>query len=117
MAEIPLIGQNKTVQTEPEKEPEIIEAETAFLIFISKDVNGIPRVLLSTDIDAAIAPEHKATMDEVLAAIHVVSSDIQAGKNAEMLMLKQQMMARQMMEAQQNQKIMESLQHGQPTPR
>jgi len=118
MAEIPLIGQNKTVETEPEKQPEIVEAETAFLIFVSKDVNGVPRTLLTTDINAAISPDHPASMDEVLAALHIVASDIQAGKNAEMLMLKQQMMARQMMEQQQNQQVLEALNNGkQPTRR
>ncbi len=111
-----MIGQNKTVETEPKAEPEIIEADTAFLVFVSKDVNGVPRTLLTTDINAAIAPHHAASMDEVLSALAVVSSDIQAGKNAEMLMLKQQMMARQMMEQQKNQQIMDALNtNGQPS--
>jgi hypothetical protein len=109
---VPLIGQSK-----PE-EPKIIEAETAFLVFIAKDENGVPRTLLSTDINVPVTPDHTASMDEVLGAMSVVSSDILAGKTSDAMMMRQAMAMRQAQEARANQQLLENLgNNGQPARR
>lgn len=109
---VPLIGQNKESEA-----PQIIEAETAFLVFIAKDNDGIPRTLLSTDINVPVTPDHTASMDEVLGAMSVVSGDIQAGKTADAIMMRQAMAMRQAQEARANQELLGSLANGQPTRR
>ena len=107
---VPLIGQSK-----PE-EPQIIEAETAFLIFVARDENGIPRTLLSTDINVPVTPDHTASMDEVLGAMSVVSSDILAGKTSDAMMMRQAMAVRAAQEQRANQELLGQL-NGQPARR
>lgn len=109
---VPLIGQKKESEV-----PQIIEAETAFLIFVAKDENGVPRTLLSTDINVAVSPDHTASMDEVLGSISVVQSDIQAGKTSDAMMMRQAMAVRAAQEQRANQELLGALNNGQPARR
>lgn len=106
---VPLIGQKQE-----STEPQIIEAETAFLVFVAKDKDGIPRTLLSTDINTPVSPHHPASMDEVMAAMSVVTGDIQAGKTADAMMMRQAMAVRAAQEQRANQQLLGSLGNGQP---
>jgi hypothetical protein len=109
MPDVPLLGQPKQ---EAAPDPQLIEAETAFIVFVAKDVNGVPHTLVTTDLNTAIVPAHVPSGDEMLSAVTIVASDLQAQKSAQQTIAAQQAMMKQAMEAQQNQQLLQGLRNG-----
>lgn len=95
---VPLIGQDK-----PEEEVKIIEAKTAFLVFL--DENGAAKI--SLDINAPVTSKATATIPEVKRALSEILEEVStqelAAKVANGIMQAQMQMAHQMQQQQEAQ--------------
>jgi hypothetical protein len=100
MDEIPLLGQNN--HQHPHKEPEIVEARCAFLVYITKE----GQTVMTPDINTPLTTERLVHQDEALAACHVVAANLQAQQGAAMMMQAQMGMAQAAMNARANQEVL-----------
>jgi hypothetical protein len=93
-----LIGQNK-----PDEEIKVVEAETAFLVFIEED--GTPKI--SLDINAPVTAKETATIPQVKRALSELLDDIStqemAARIASGILQAQMQMAHQMQQQQEAQ--------------
>lgn len=76
MAATPDLSQSAARQrTTPEtaKEPELIEASIAYIVYVKKDTG---QFVLTHDINAPLQVDRAPTHDEVYASMHVIMKDI-----------------------------------------
>lgn len=99
MGEIPLLGQNNT---HTHKEPEVVQARCAFLVYLTKE----GAYVMTPDINTPLVTERLVHQDEALAACHVVAGNLQAQQNAAISMQAQMGMAQAAM----NQRAAQQLQ-------
>lgn len=95
------LSERQAKQEEKPTEPEVIEATTAFLIYIRKD-NG--QIVMTHDINAPVVAERGPNQDEVYGTLAVIQKDLVANQNAGMtasaVLQMQQELAKQMMQQQ-----------------
>lgn len=112
MPEIPLLGQsaaNERAATDPAAAPQLIEVETAFIVFVHRDANGLVQTLSTPDLNVPLVVDHLPSADEVFAALAVVSSDLQAEKVAVKTINIQQAHVQKMVKQQQDNAVLQSL--------
>ena len=110
--DIPELGKGAAQAREAEaeaQEPQIVPVETAFLVYVARDVNGSLQYMLTTDLDTAIVRHHVPTLDEVVAAMSVVTSDINSQKAAAATVQTLRLDAQRAMEQQQAMRIQQEL--------
>jgi hypothetical protein len=95
------LSERQKQQEEETKEPEVIEATTAFLIYIRAD-NG--QIVMTHDINAPVSPARAPNHDEVYGTLSVIMKDLIANQNAGLtanaVLQMQQELGRQMMQQQ-----------------
>ena len=79
MPEIPLLGQGKK---EEKKAPEIIEAKTAYLVYLPKDGPAV----MTYDINTPLTIERQAQPPDVIGSMAEVTAFVQAQLTATMVM-------------------------------
>lgn len=98
MAEIPLLGQSRA---EEPKTPEVIECDTAFLVYI-KDGDATA----SPDINLPVTTQRKAKPADMLSGAAQTTAIIQAQLNGNAMMAQVAQMGMQAREAQLQQQVM-----------
>jgi hypothetical protein len=99
MGEIPLLGQN---HSHPHKEPEIVEARCAFLVYLTKE----GAYVMTPDINTPLTTERLVHQDEALAACHVVAANLEAQQAAALTVQTQMGMAQAAMNARASQQLL-----------
>ena len=108
--EIPELGKRAAEERTTEDKPaQVVHAESAFMVYIARDVNGQLQTLLTTDLDTPIVRHHVPTLDEVLGAASVVVSDITAQKTGQATVQIQMMHAQQAIQQQQTLRVQQEL--------
>lgn len=107
--DIPLLGQNKTQAPKQPEAPEIIEAVTAFVVYLTPD----GRVMADVDLNAPITAQRPPTFDDMYGMCANVMKDVtntdSAMKTAQATINGQLQVQAQMQQAQQNAQIQQAL--------